>query len=342
MLDNLKIRIYNSELISLLSESGEFVPCKPLNKFTESKQHKISDKIKIHLYKNKQSECIYLDLSISPHYHFNDYRHNGNDFSVKDCQNTLMDILDLIGVKRAEMQDLQVINLEFGVNIIPEIDVMEIINGVVYYKKTEFIRKNGLTTFKITDTNTEKQIKIYAKGIQCHEALNAPEIDKNTLRFEVKTKKSRYIKKMGVYSFADLMRDEVYIQLGNELIKDFNNILILYPNADLTPLNDKEKEFITKANKVDFWKEIINEPTRKKFTRNRKKYIEIMTTKKIKHPEHLGQKIGEKITLKNVPFSPLDKIDNQWVKKMKMCNPTPIRWENGTFLTKPCIKHSLK
>lgn len=339
MLDNLKIRIYNSELISLLSESKDFIPCKPLNKITESKQHKISDKIKIHFYKNKQNECIYLDLSISPHYHFNGYKHNGNDFSVKDCKNTLMDILDLIGIKQTEMQDLQVINLEFGVNIIPEIDVMEIINGVAYYKKAEFIRKNRLTTFKITDTSTEKQLKIYAKGIQCHEVLNAPEIDKNTLRFEVKTKKSRYIKKIGVYSFADLMRDEVYVRLGKELIKEFNNVLILYPNADLTTLNDKEKEFITKANKADFWKEIIHEPTRKKFTRYKKKYSKIMTTKKIKYAEHLGQKISKKTTIKSVPFSPLNKIENQGIKEKKMCNPIPIRCENGTLLIKRSIKY---
>lgn len=343
MLDNLKLRTYNRELISLLSESGDFVACgKSRNKIKETKRHKISDKIKLYLYRNGLNEYIYLDLSISPHYHFNDYRHNGNDFSVKDCQNTLLDILDLIGIKRAEMQELQVINLEFGVNVIPNVDVREIINGVAYYKKTPFIYKSGLTTFKITDTDTEKQIKIYAKGIQCHEVLNAPEIDRNTLRFEVKTKKSRYIKKLGVYSFADFFRDEVYHRLAEELIKDFNHILILYPNTDLSTLNDKEKEFITKANNIDFWEEIISEPTRKMFIRNRKKYTKIMTTKKIKHAEHLGQKISEKITQKNVPFSPYNKIDNQGVKNKNLCIPTPIRWENGTLLKNPLLNTLIK
>lgn len=340
MLDNLKLRTYNRELISLLSESGDFVACgKSRNNIKEIKRHKISDKIKLYLYRNSLNECTYLELSISPHYHFNDYRHNGNDFSVKDCQNTLLDILDLIGIKRAEMQELQVVNLEFGVNVIPDVDVMKIINGVAYYKKTPFVYKNGLTSFKITDTNTEKQIKIYAKGIQCHEVLNAPEIDKNTLRFEVKTKKSRYVKKLGIYSFADFFRDEVYSRLGEELIKNFNHILILYPNADLSPLNDKEKEFITKANKIDFWKEIISDNNRNKYSRYKTKYTKIMTSKKIKHAEHLHQKISKKITQKSGAFSPYNTIDNQEVKKRDLCNSTPIRCENAPLFTNSLIKH---
>lgn len=340
MLDNLKLRTYNRELISLLSESGGFVACgKSRNKIKETKRHKISDKIKLYLYRNKQNECTHLDLSISPHYHFNDYRHNGNDFSVKDCQNTLLDILDLIGIKRAEMQELQVINLEFGVNVIPDVDVREIINGVAYYKKTPFVYKNGLTTFKITDTDTEKQIKIYAKGIQCHEVLNASEIDKNTLRFEVKTKKSRYIKKLGVYSFADFFRDEVFNRLGEELIKDFNHTLILYPNTDLSTLNDKEKEFITKANKIDFWQKIISDNNRNKYSRYKTKYTKIMTSKKIKHAEHLHQKIGKKITQKSGAFSPYNKIDNQILKESASETFTPIRWENAPLFTNSLIKH---
>lgn len=326
MLDNLKLRTYNRELISLLSESGDFVACgKSRNKIKETKRHKISDKIKLYLYRNGLNEYIYLDLSISPHYHFNDYRHNGNDFSVKDCQNTLLDILGLIGIKRAEMQELQVINLEFGVNVIPDVDVREIINGVAYYKKTPFVYKNGLTTFKITDTNTEKQIKIYAKGIQCHEVLNAPKIDKNTLRFEVKTKKSRYIKKLGVYSFVDFFRDEVYSRFGEELIKDFNHILILYPNADLSPLDDKEKEFITKANKIDFWVKCIKENHRNLFNYNLKKYKKIMTTKKIKHAEHLHNKISEKIEKKHCAFSPYKKSYLSEVSESKRSISYPIR-----------------
>lgn len=83
-------------------------------------------------------------------------------------------------------------------------------------------------------------------------------------------------------------------RLGQSLNEEFKYILILDKTADLSDLKNQEREFIIKANKEDFWDKNLHDYTLKKFIRYRKKYKEIMQSKKIKHSENLGQKISEK------------------------------------------------
>lgn len=245
MIDNLKIRTYNQAIINRLLGVGGFVVCKSLSNRFDSIQHKDTEKLKIHFFKVKGG-FGFVDISLSPHYHFNGYRHNGNDFSVIDCIKTLKEILYLIGIKDTEFSEFQPVNLEFGVNIIPHQDTLKIIEGIIFYKKTKFklSRTNGgeLEYSKILDATSEKQIKIYAKGLQCHEVLNAQEVNINTLRYEIKSKKSRYLKKLGISSVNNLLDFTTYNKLGQELIEDFKHILILNLSANLEALNPKERD----------------------------------------------------------------------------------------------------
>jgi hypothetical protein len=60
---------------------------------------------------------------------------------------------------------LKVCNLEFGLNIIPETDIKNLINGILFYKKTPF-KVGDFPYFKKTDATTYKFLKAYAKGLQ--------------------------------------------------------------------------------------------------------------------------------------------------------------------------------
>ena len=75
-------------------------------------------------------------LSISPHYHFNKYIHNGNDLTPENARKSILDICTYLGIKRSEFDLFKVVNLEFGLNIIPTTDIKKLVNGIEFYKKT--------------------------------------------------------------------------------------------------------------------------------------------------------------------------------------------------------------
>lgn len=245
----------------------------------------------------------------------------------------------LLGIKPQEYEELKPINVEYGVNIITSTNPTEIVANTLYYKKTPFVNMQGLESAKISNGTAYKQIKIYAKGIQCHEVLNAPEIDRNTLRFEIRTKQFKNIRKLGIWNAGDLLHPETYERLGQSLNEEFKYILILDKTADLSGLKNQEREFIIKANKEDFWAKCIDEPTRKIFIRNKKKYTKIMTSKKIKHSENLGQKISEKIAKNDVPNSIKKLFENENFNQIENPICTPISVEFGTLFTNTLIKH---
>ena len=102
------------------------------------------------------------------------------------------------------------VNIEFGINLTPDTEIKDLINGLLFHKKTAFTIPNSKQPYsKKTKATKYKQIKAYAKGLQF---MDIPEygINPNTFRFEVKSKESKKIKTLGVYVAKDLLKDEVY------------------------------------------------------------------------------------------------------------------------------------
>ena len=94
-------------------------------------------------------------------------------------------MLEYVGIKPSEYEDLKVVNIEFGLNIIPEIDIKSLIDGLFFYKKTPS-KTGDYLYFKKTDPTRYKQIKAYAKGMKF---VDIPQhgINPNTFRFEEKS-----------------------------------------------------------------------------------------------------------------------------------------------------------
>lgn len=140
MIDNTKLLTTNLEIIELLHSHPDFVTCKPKNNYYYSICHK-DHGVKLSMDFRKSVEygkvigfcCV--EINISPHYHFNRYKHNGNDFTKENCKTTIWSILEYIGLKCGYFKELKVVNIEFGVNIIPEVDIKNLINGLLFYKK---------------------------------------------------------------------------------------------------------------------------------------------------------------------------------------------------------------
>ncbi|UOU98990.1 hypothetical protein MUU74_03320 [Chryseobacterium daecheongense] len=213
-----------------------------------------------------------MDIHITPHYHYNGYKHNGNDFTPENCKEVLTEIFfSILEIEPSEYNELQLINLEYGVNVIAETDMINLITGILYYKKTPFVFGNTIQTYKITDATSYKQIKAYDKGIQF---TDQPEygINRNTFRFEVKSKQAKNIRKLGIYSLNDLFRDEVYSKLGESLLSEWEHLLIINTEPNITDLKPKDAEYITEANTIEFWITKMQNPYRNCYAREVKKY----------------------------------------------------------------------
>ena len=109
------------------------------NNYYYSKFQKKNTKLQLDFHKiNDFNEFDYVDVCISPHYHFNNYLHNGNDLTPENCIKSIFEILDYLHIKSEELDELKVVNLEIGVNTIPETDVKRINKRYFTTKKTPF------------------------------------------------------------------------------------------------------------------------------------------------------------------------------------------------------------
>lgn len=270
-----------------------------------------------------------VDISISPHYHFNQYKHNGNDFTPIQAIKTIIDILTYLGIEQREYEDLRVVNIEFGLNIIPQTDIKNLINGILCSKRTLFVVPNPKTPYsKISDTTKYKQIKAYAKGLQF---ADVPEygINQNTFRFEVKSKQSKNIRKYGINTVADLLNLETYNRLGQILLDEWGQILVINsePNLDeLHTLRNDEVQFIQNAKTFDFWAEMYSV----KFSREKEKYYNLLGIKNNLHTLIKKQIIDKLFNFQNVTNSTQRNPINREKLQNTQNTPTLINLENVT------------
>lgn len=202
-------------------------------------------------------------------------------------------MLQYFAIKMDEMDALKVVNIEFGLNLIPETDIKNLINGIIYSKKTAFIiPKTENQYFKITDATKYKQIKAYAKGLQFAEFPQYG-IDPNTFRFEIKSKQTKNISKYGINRVSDLLKIETYQRLGQELLNEWENVLITIQNRDYSTLKSEDVAFVSRADKMDFWTGLVADTNRNKFARYKEKYYKILTGNNNLHTQIKGQFIDK-------------------------------------------------
>ncbi|QIG89404.1 hypothetical protein G6R40_06795 [Chryseobacterium sp. POL2] len=299
MIDNTKFLTDNQTIIERLQTHPDFVVCRPKTNNYYSLRHKdFGIKLSLDFRKAVENGKVvgfcHLEINVSPHYHFNQYRHNGNDFTPLQAISTISDILTYLDVKQREYNELNVCNIEFGLNIIPDADTKDLINGLYFYKKTPFtIPDTKKPYFKKTDATNYKQIKAYAKGLQF---LDVPPygINPNTFRFEVKSKQAKNICKYGINTATDLLNLETYNRLGQSLLNEWDFILCSNKEPDLSNANTDEVYFIEQGANVEFWSKLITEKHRNTFQLNREKYYKILGRKNNLH-QQIKTKIVDKI-----------------------------------------------
>lgn len=286
MLDNTKFLTYNQTIINRILQHPDFVVCRPKTNNYFSLMHKdFGIKLSLDFRKSFENGILigyrHLEINTSPHYHYNCYLHNGNDFTPSNSIKTIIDILTYLRIEQKEYGSLKVVNIEFGLNIIPKTDIKNVIDGLYFYKKTAF-KTGAFPYFKKTDATSYKQIKAYAKGLQFSQFPKYG-INQNTFRFEVKSKQAKNIQKYGITNANDLTKLDIYKTLSQILIDEWENILLTNQNTNYRILESDEVKFIRNANKTDFWNDLKNDSNRNKFNRYKEKYYRLLKEKNNLH-----------------------------------------------------------
>lgn len=286
MLDNTKFSVTDIGIINRMLLHPDFAVCRPKTNYYHSLKHRTHGaKLSLDFRKAVENGNVigygHLEINVSPHYHFNQYQHNGNDFTPEHSIKSIIDILNYLGIEQREYNELKVVNIEFGLNIIPETDIKDLIDGLYFCKKTPF-KTGAFPYFKKTDATSYKQIKAYAKGLQF---LEFPKygINPNTFRFEVKSKQAKNIEKYGIENADDLTKPNIYKILSQTLLNEWENVLLINQTPDFSNLKPDEVQFIRNGNKIDFWDDLKDDSNRNKFNRYKEKYYRFLKGKNNLH-----------------------------------------------------------
>lgn len=285
-----------------------------------SKETKIYNGILFCFYDDK------LEILVKPHYYFNDNLHNANDFKTTDCIKVVTEFLQTFEIIDYA-NELRIINIEFGINIIPPIDCKELITFISYHGKNEFRTDTNLPyskkSYKENKNGTANQYKIikaYHKGLQFPKYT-----DKNTFRFEVKSKQSKYINSLGIYSISDLLRIEVYQTISNELLKEWKEVLILSETKNYTNLTTKENNLLNKYLNPNNWYK-IKQQHRNQFSKTKKRYFELLEKSGYNIHFEMRKIICEKLnflTQKGAVSTSTQKIQKGAISKVYNWKPHP-------------------
>ncbi|MCK0148214.1 hypothetical protein MWU78_21385 [Arenibacter sp. F26102] len=214
-----------------------------------------------------------LDILFRPHYLFNNNIHNANDFSVGNCIEIINDFINDFEI--VDFSHFKIVNIEFGLNFHFPGYGKDLVTYAEYHKKDQFRTDSELPYSKKSYSidhrgraNTYKIIKMYCKGLQFPKYT-----DVDTLRIEVKSKKSAYIKQLGIIDIGDLTNPIVYKNLESELLQVVGELLILDRRIDFDKLNKRGENKLKEYLNTHTWFEALQKG-RNEFSRKRKRYFE--------------------------------------------------------------------
>ncbi|UFK98825.1 hypothetical protein [Kaistella faecalis] len=296
MLDYIKFEIKNTDLINRIWSHSDLV-YKSEHSFVNKNTGEIrtvDNRQFVNLILSKHPNK--LEVSGSLHKLFNNGLHNANDFTVSDCIRTLENLITRFGLVP---DDCYINNLEFGVNFETPGNVSEVVKWLRFHNKNQFIKYPDLAECYFAGTSYFG-VKAYNK------TLNFPDYAQpNLMRFEGKTRQSKYLLSKGIKTLSDLLKPTTYSLLSKVLISEWNNVLIFDKRSK------KGKRFCN----TDFWLEILENNHRNTFVNTKKKYYKI-----------LGEKGLQNLIYKRIS----DKLD-----QLKLCAVSTISATVTPEHTKP-------
>ena len=275
LIDFLKIEVTNSEVIESFKKDDRLVFCSYSRWITRNQNS------------TKESGCLRyhgidfkfigqkLDIYFRPHYLYNDYKHNANDFSVDSCRDIIRWFEDTFGIYDHRL--FRITNIEYGVNFRFPKYGKDLISMLGYSSKNEFTTDKEYTYSKRSSStdgmgvsNKYKIVKFYSKGIQ-YPSFCEPDV----LRFEIKSKKSARIRKLGIEHIGDLLDVDCYKNMRDDIVKELGKLLILDYRIDRSCLPIRDRNKLNKYLSNATWFE-VSQKSRNRFNEMKDRYNSLL------------------------------------------------------------------
>mgnify|MGYP005991704529 CR=1 FL=1 len=252
MIDNLKIVTFDFHQINQIWGNTSLLYC-------SEKEYRVNDEIKnvsVRTYRNLifRKYNNRLEICGSIHYFWNDGLHNANDFNINASINILISVISKFKINP---KLFRVIGLEYGFNIQPTKEVNIILSWLRFYGKKSIIQSINYSNYFISGTNY-KSLKIYNKTQDCPKYARL-----NIMRFEVKTRESGFVQKLGINTFEALLKRTTYKRLTDSILSEWKSVLIF----DFDEVELKEKH------NTEYWLDAINNKSRNTFANRKKAYF---------------------------------------------------------------------
>lgn len=175
---------------------------------------------------------------------------------------------------------VSVVNLEVGINV-PTLaywlaTARKICHNILFFnppspccgKDIKQYKKFGFGWCTLHD---EYWIKIYDKLPKFSEKVD------DIIRLEKKHKKSKPLKKLGVHTLADLLKEEVHVTLIDNLLKSLNKLIIYQGELERCDgLTEADKDFLLKYKKDEAWDIAYSEDKKRLFKEVKKTYNQLI------------------------------------------------------------------
>ena len=200
----------------------------------------------------------YIEFSGSLHKYFNKGRHNYNDFDFKVFKLVLK---RLYKEYRVKPENLRIIQLEYGFNLVPDdVKTDTILKGLLQHKTVSFDRFNNRHGTYYQAEHTQYFLKVYNKAKQY-------KLPNECLRIEIKQKNWTNYRKDGINTLQDFIEVDKTRFVGY-LIDRWDEVVFF----DLT--NSNLKKWDKYSNEL-FWRDLRRNKSNKTFSVHHKRLREL-------------------------------------------------------------------
>lgn len=220
----------------------------------------------------KLNTPTYGILKGSLHKYKNAGQHNFDDFTMKEVYETSSMLSNRIGI---QIEELELIKLEWGFNIQLNRSPLEILTRLVSHKNVEFKKLYVHPGNHYVCHHHNFDFKVYDKSAQYATLSSAP---KNTIRVECSTNHARLLHQIGINTLRDLEHEHVQIDLFEYLTGIWSEILFIEPELEQYA---NESAQVHKWSNPRFW----NSLSRQQRHREKNRYQKFINSKELDFQE---------------------------------------------------------
>jgi len=175
----------------------------------------------LHKYYNRALSKEYKEKYLSKGF-------NGNDFTFLQVVESIKHLCTRLNIDPHQMK---LANLELGVNFIPPVDIIQILDGLILHQGVEFNKPESYQYRQVV--HSQFYIKVYNKARQYL-------LPKELCRYELKYVKMAYLNSIGIWTLADLTKIDVYKRFKSAFLATWCSTL--FYDYSITKDNLTEKQ----------------------------------------------------------------------------------------------------